>query len=184
MRWPAAGTSGCAAHMAPDSPGCTRTCWTGCARSRRIGWRCRPGAGWTRCATPTSGMSWGSAHSTCSARRASPPPCRGSPRWSCSWIPASSRIAAWDQHLADRLLRGIDASQYQVISPASGPARSTLVVLSRTDGTAAQRHRQLAEAGVDTAFREGNLRLSVHLFNTPADVDQALAALHAPPHDY
>ena len=94
------------------------------------------------------------------------------------------QIAAWDQHLADRLLRGIDASQYQVISPASGPARSTLVVLSRTDGTAAQRHRQLAEAGVDTAFREGNLRLSVHLFNTPADIDRALAALHAPPHDY
>jgi cysteine desulfurase / selenocysteine lyase len=92
------------------------------------------------------------------------------------------QIAAWDQYLADRLLRGIDASQYEVISPASGPARSTLVVLSRTDGTAAQRHRQLAEAGVDTAFREGNLRLSVHLFNTPADVDQALAALHAPPH--
>ena len=52
------------------------------------------------------------------------------------------------------------------------------------DLLAAQRHRQLAEAGVDTAFREGNLRLSVHLFNTPADVDQALAALHAPPHDY
>jgi selenocysteine lyase/cysteine desulfurase len=96
------------------------------------------------------------------------------------------QIAAWDQHLADRLLRGIDASQYQVVSPASGPARSTLVVLSRTDGTAAQRHRQLAEAGVDTAFREGNLRLSVHLFNTSADVDQALAALLAPPrrHDY
>lgn len=90
------------------------------------------------------------------------------------------RIAAWDQRLVDRLLSGIDASQYKVISPASGPARSTLVVLARVDGNAAHRHRQLTEAGVDTAFREGNLRLSVHLFNTPADIDRALEALHAP----
>ena len=58
--------------------------------------------------------------------------------------------------------------------------RSTLVVLSRADGTTAQRHRQLTEAGVDTAYREGNLRLSVHLFNTPAHIDWALDSLHAP----
>ena len=90
-------------------------------------------------------------------------------------------IAAWDQQLVDRLLSGIDPSQYRLISPAGGPVRSTLVVLSRTDGTTAQRHRQLTEAGVDTAYREGNLRLSVHLFNTPAHIDRALDALHAPP---
>ena len=54
-------------------------------------------------------------------------------------------------------------------------------MLSRADGNAARRHRQLTDAGVDTAFREGNLRLSVHLFNAPADIDRALEALHAPP---
>ena len=90
-------------------------------------------------------------------------------------------IAAWDQQLVDRLLAGIDPNQYQLISPAGGPKRSTLVVLARTDGTAAQRHRQLTEARVDAAYREGNLRLSVHLFNTPADIDRALDALHARP---
>jgi cysteine desulfurase/selenocysteine lyase len=90
-------------------------------------------------------------------------------------------IAAWDQRLVDRLLAGIDPGQYQLISPADGPERSTLVVLCRTDGTAAQRQRQLTEAQVDTAYREGNLRLSVHLFNTPADIDRALDALHARP---
>jgi selenocysteine lyase/cysteine desulfurase len=89
-------------------------------------------------------------------------------------------IAAWDQQLVDRLLTGIDPSQYRLVSPAGGPVRSTLVVLSRTDGTAAQRHRQLTEAGVDTAYREGNLRLSVHLFNTSAHIDRALDALYAP----
>jgi selenocysteine lyase/cysteine desulfurase len=34
------------------------------------------------------------------------------------------QIAAWDQHLADRLLRGIDASQYEVISPRTATASS------------------------------------------------------------
>jgi cysteine desulfurase / selenocysteine lyase len=92
------------------------------------------------------------------------------------------RIATWDQHLVDRLLAGIDPNQYELISPASGPARSTLVVLARRDATAAPRHRQLTRAGVDTAYREGNLRLSLHLFNTPAGIDRALAALHAPPY--
>ena len=90
-------------------------------------------------------------------------------------------IAAWDQQLVDRLLGGIDPGQYRLISPADGPARSTLVVLSRPDGTSAQRHRQLAEAHVDTAYREGNLRLSVHLFNTPAHIDRALDALQERP---
>ncbi|HEY1641745.1 MAG TPA: aminotransferase class V-fold PLP-dependent enzyme [Streptosporangiaceae bacterium] len=90
------------------------------------------------------------------------------------------RIAAWDQQLVDRLLAGLDPAQYELISPAAGPRRSTLVVLSRTDGTAAQRHRRLAGAGIDAAYREGNLRLSPHLFNTPAEVDRALDVLHAP----
>jgi selenocysteine lyase/cysteine desulfurase len=44
-----------------------------------------------------------------------------------------------------------------------------------------QRHQQLTAAGLDTAFREGNLRLSLHLFNTVEQVDRALDILHAPP---
>jgi selenocysteine lyase/cysteine desulfurase len=90
-------------------------------------------------------------------------------------------IAEHDQHMVDRLLAGLDPGQYDLISPRTGPARSTLVVLARHDGTAAARHRQLTEAGVDTAYREGNLRLSIHLFNTAAEIDRALSLLHAPP---
>jgi len=91
------------------------------------------------------------------------------------------RVAAWDQRLMDRLVAGLDRDQYQLISPAGGPARSTLAVLARRDGTAAQRHQRLTEAGIDTAYREGNLRVSVHLFNTPDNIDQLLGALHTPP---
>ena len=90
-------------------------------------------------------------------------------------------IAEHDQHLVGRLLAGLDPGQYDLISPRTGLARSTLVVLARRDGTAEARHRQLTEAGLDTAYREGNLRLSLHLFNTPAEVDRALTLLHARP---
>ncbi len=92
-------------------------------------------------------------------------------------------IADWDQRLVDRLVTGLDSEQYQLISPAAGPARSTLVVVSRADGTSKQCHQQLAAAGIDAAYREGNLRLSLHLFNTAEQVDQALRALNAPPSD-
>ena len=90
------------------------------------------------------------------------------------------RIAAWDQQLVDRLVDAIEPAEYQLISPARGSTRSTLVVLSRKDGTTEQRYHQLADSGIDAAYREGNLRLSVHLFNTMKQVDQALDALHAP----
>jgi selenocysteine lyase/cysteine desulfurase len=88
------------------------------------------------------------------------------------------RVAAWDQQLVDHLVDAIEPAQYQLISPGRGPARSTLVVLSRQVGTTEQRYHQLADSGIDAAYREGNLRLSVHLFNTMKQVDQALDALH------
>jgi selenocysteine lyase/cysteine desulfurase len=54
-----------------------------------------------------------------------------------------------------------------------------LVVLRRTDGGSHHHHDRLTDAGIDSAYREGNLRLSPHLFNTTADIDHALDVLHA-----
>lgn len=90
----------------------------------------------------------------------------------------AARIAAYDQQLVEHLLAGLDRKRYQVLSPAAGAARSTLVVISlrermRNPGL----HQALAAAGVDVSLREGNLRFSPHLYNTPAEMDRALAAL-------
>lgn len=87
-------------------------------------------------------------------------------------------IADFDQQLVDRLVCGLNPEQYQLISPASGPTRSTLVVVSSRDRNAQQRHQQLTDAGIDTAYREGNLRFSVHLFNTIGQVNQLLDMLN------
>lgn len=87
-------------------------------------------------------------------------------------------IAAFDQQLVDRLVDNLDPHRYELVSPAAGPTRSTLVVMARRDGTTAQLYEQLTEAGIDTAYREGNVRASLHLFNTPEQVDRALDVLH------
>ena len=87
-------------------------------------------------------------------------------------------IAEHDQSLVQQLVTGLDADRYRLVSPAAGPTRSTLVVLDRIDGTAADRYDRLTAAGIDIAYREGNLRICPHLFNTADDISRALEALH------
>jgi selenocysteine lyase/cysteine desulfurase len=86
-------------------------------------------------------------------------------------------IAAHDQRLVQQLLDGVDRDRYDVVSPADGPARSTLVVLHPRAETATDVVARLAARGIDVAAREGNIRLTPHLFNTPAQIAAACAAL-------
>lgn len=87
-------------------------------------------------------------------------------------------IAAHDQALVDRLLARLDPERYELISPPDGPARSTLVVLRVRTGDTQRRQHALTAAGVDTAYREGALRVSLHLFNTGQQIDQLVQLLH------
>jgi selenocysteine lyase/cysteine desulfurase len=93
------------------------------------------------------------------------------------------RVAAWDQQLVARFLRGLDPDRYGLVSPRSGTARSALVVFGDRRGSEHNRslHEALAAAGVDVAFRRGRLRVSPHLYNTEADIDRALEILDGPP---
>jgi cysteine desulfurase / selenocysteine lyase len=88
------------------------------------------------------------------------------------------RVAAFDQALVERFLQGLDPDRYRLVSPRQGSARSALVVFGhRQAGRTPGLHRRLADAGVDVAFRRGNLRVSPHLYNTAADIDRALEVL-------
>jgi cysteine desulfurase/selenocysteine lyase len=92
------------------------------------------------------------------------------------------RVAAWDQALVERLVQGLDPGRYRLLSPRGGAPRSTLVVLTHHEQARnAALHQELAAAGVDVALRDGNLRVSPHLYNTEADVDRALEVLDAAP---
>jgi cysteine desulfurase / selenocysteine lyase len=88
------------------------------------------------------------------------------------------RIAAYDQQIVEKLVRGLDRERFELLSPESGVSRSTLIVirpLNLHDGL--QWQQRLARAGVDVAVREGNLRIAPHLHNTMADVDRLLNEL-------
>ena len=92
------------------------------------------------------------------------------------------RVAAWDQALVGRLVQGLDPGRFRLLSPRGGAPRSTLVVLTHhQQALNAALHQELAAAGVDVALRDGNLRVSPHLYNTEADVDRALEVLDAAP---
>src|SRR5262249_4326799 len=89
------------------------------------------------------------------------------------------RAAAHDQDLVQRIHDGIDATAIHLLSPREVSRRSTLVFLSHKDRARNQAlYARLRERGIEVAYRRGALRLAPHLYNTPDDVDRALAVLH------
>ncbi|HEY5359344.1 MAG TPA: aminotransferase class V-fold PLP-dependent enzyme [Streptosporangiaceae bacterium] len=88
-----------------------------------------------------------------------------------------AEIGQHDQQLVEQFVARLDAERYTLVSPRRGASRSTLVVMSCRDRDTEQLHQQLTAAGIDTAYREGNLRFSIHLFNTSDEVDHALSEL-------
>jgi cysteine desulfurase / selenocysteine lyase len=88
-------------------------------------------------------------------------------------------IAAHDDRLVGLILSELDGSRrLRALSPVSGPARSTIAVLSHADPDLNPAlYARLREAGIDVALRAGNLRLSPHLHSDEDDVRRALAVL-------
>jgi cysteine desulfurase/selenocysteine lyase len=88
------------------------------------------------------------------------------------------QISIYDQQIVDLILRGLDRDRFQLLSPEAGPERSTLIVIRPQNGLDAfYWRRQLAQAGIDVAVREGNLRIAPHLHNTSTEVESLLHAL-------
>ncbi|MGH3471497.1 MAG: aminotransferase class V-fold PLP-dependent enzyme [Nocardioidaceae bacterium] len=96
-----------------------------------------------------------------------------SPAWHC-WVGAASAleliervgvaaIHRYDVALANRFRAGLDLP----------PADSAIVCVG-----APEAGDRLARAGIRASTRAGQHRLSFHLYNTDADVDAALTALH------
>lgn len=87
-------------------------------------------------------------------------------------------VEAHDQALVERFLAGLPPGGFDVLSPETGPERSTLVLISAKEKARNRAiYNALAAAGIHVAFRAGSLRLSPHVYNTPDDIDRALAAL-------
>ena len=86
----------------------------------------------------------------------------------------SKRILA----LTDRLVEGVRAKGYRMVSSRS-PSEASGIVAFRSDGDdleALQRHLQ-EEHRIVIALRCGRLRASPHFYNTEAEIDQLIDAL-------
>lgn len=89
-----------------------------------------------------------------------------------------ANIADYEQRLVTQLLQKLDEERFELISPRTGPQRSTLVVIRpRKAEYAAAWHKRLSAAGFDVAVREGNLRISPHLHNSQEDLANLVEAL-------
>jgi cysteine desulfurase / selenocysteine lyase len=88
------------------------------------------------------------------------------------------RVAAHDQALVARIVERLAGGPLRILSPRAEPERSTLVFVTHPDQAEnARLHAALREARIEVALRAGRLRLSPHLYNTPDDVERALAVL-------
>lgn len=92
-----------------------------------------------------------------------------------------SAIAAHNRALGQLLVDGLRrfAPHVRLVSPADAARRASIVVF--TLGNAAQDEalvHRLAEQGIIVAFRRRGVRVSPHLYNTPAEIERLLGALH------
>lgn len=89
-----------------------------------------------------------------------------------------ANIARYDEGLVTQVLQDLDEDRFELISPRTGPERSTLIVVRpRKTGDAGIWHERLSSARIDVALREGNLRISPHLHNSHEDVVTLVRAL-------
>jgi selenocysteine lyase/cysteine desulfurase len=90
------------------------------------------------------------------------------------------KIETYDQSLVSRLINQMDRKKFYFISPEEGPSRSTLVVFSAHDRAANTRiFEMLKQKNIYVAFRRGNLRISLHLYNTPEQIDEVANVLNS-----
>lgn len=90
------------------------------------------------------------------------------------------QIETHNATLVSRFIEELDSKKYELISPRGGVARSTLVVSTHRQQ---ERNIELCQAlknkGIEVALREGNLRLSPHLYNRAEEIDRTLSVLNA-----
>jgi selenocysteine lyase/cysteine desulfurase len=91
-----------------------------------------------------------------------------------------ARVEAIEDHvrgLVDALLAGLDELGATVVTPRAEGERGPLVCVASTDEHALV--AALHDERIVTSSRDGNLRISLHLYNVQEDVERVLAGLRA-----
>ena len=75
------------------------------------------------------------------------------------------------QELTDYLIQKLQALEVEIISPVSkAEERSAIVVFSIGEKNR-ELYKKLAQRNIFVAIRDGNIRLSVNIFNNSQDID-------------
>lgn len=78
-----------------------------------------------------------------------------------------------NDRLVRRLLGRLDGEDFRVLSPTVQEPRSAIAVFTHRDEDRNPRlHAALAAAGIDTAIRNGRIRVSGHLYNSEDEIDR------------
>ena len=88
-------------------------------------------------------------------------------------------IEAHVRGLAGRFIEGVRRRGLALITPEEPALRGPLIMVRSTD--AVRLVEALAQEGILCSTRDGALRVSLHYYNTPGDVDAVLAALDQHP---
>jgi selenocysteine lyase/cysteine desulfurase len=87
-------------------------------------------------------------------------------------------IQSYLESLTDHLCEQLRGSPYQVVSSRSAQEKSQIVCIKHTGGLSSMDlYSQLKKLNIVTAPRGDRLRISPHIYNTLAEIDQLIAAL-------
>ncbi len=90
------------------------------------------------------------------------------------------KIYRHNSDLVDKIISGLDAEKYVLISPQEEQKRSMLVVFSHRDKSKNEPiFQKLLTEGVYLAFWKGNLRASAHIYTTDGDIARFLQAINS-----
>ncbi len=88
-------------------------------------------------------------------------------------------IQLHNQSLVKMIHQGIDKKAYQILSPQEPDALTPIVVISHHDKAQNKIiYDQLKEQGIHLAMWKNTLRISPHIYNTQADIDQCITLLN------
>lgn len=80
--------------------------------------------------------------------------------------------------LADHLVNGLDSNRYEVQKRGVTGSMTSIVFVRPLTSTVSEVSETLRSEAIDVAERSGMIRFSPHFYNTPTDIERALAAMN------
>ena len=90
------------------------------------------------------------------------------------------KVETYDHYLVNYMIDNLDYAKYKLLSPQNNSNQSALVVISNKDQNINTKVYGLLKSNkIDIALREGNLRISPHIFNQNSDLEKLLELLNS-----